>query len=122
MGKRQLARFAWLTAGIVSLGVGALGVVLPLLPTTPFVLLAAFAFAKSAPRLQQWLVQHRIFGPIITDWETHGAIALRYKILACCMMGAALVGSFLAGVPAFVLIIQFVAISAAATFILTRPG
>lgn len=117
-----LPRLAWLSVGLAALGIGAVGVVLPLLPTTPFVLLAAFAFAKGSPRLRCWLVEHRVFGPIIADWESNGAIAGRYKVLACCIMAASLVGSFLVGIPTPVLIIQLLALSAAATYVLTRPS
>ncbi len=58
---------------------------------------------------------------MIIEWETHGAIARRYKALACGVMAAALFGSFLAAVPTQILFIQLVVMTAAATFILTRP-
>lgn len=119
---KKLLRFAWLILGWFALGFGAVGVVLPLLPTTPFVLLAAFAFAKGSPRMRHWLVNHRIFGSMIRDWEAHGAIARRYKILACCMMVAALIGGYLANIPLPVFIIQLLALSGAATYVLTRPS
>lgn len=118
----RLGRFGWLILGFTSLGCGAVGVVLPLLPTTPFVLLAAMAFAKSSPRLRRRLEKHRIFGPMIADWEQHGAIEWRYKLLACCMMGAALIGSFIAGFPMPVILLQLVVMVVGATYVLTRPS
>ncbi|WP_174234459.1 YbaN family protein [Sulfitobacter sp. SK012] len=117
-----LPRLAWLSVGLLALGIGAFGAVLPLLPTTPFVLLAAFAFARGSPRLRFWLVEHRVFGSIIADWESHGAIARRYKVLACCVMAITMIGSFLMGFPTTVLIIQLLTLSAAATYVLTRPS
>lgn len=117
-----LPRLSWLIVGLVALACGAVGVVLPLLPTTPFVLLAAFAFAKGSPRLRGRLVTHRVFGPMIKDWESSGAIARRYKMLAFCMMGATLAGSDLADVSTLVLSLQLLGLSAAATYILTRPS
>lgn len=118
----RLGRIGWSILGFAALGCGAIGVVLPLLPTTPFVLLAAFAFAKSSPRMRRWLEEHRIFGPMIADWERHGAIATRYKLLACSIMGVALIGSLVAGIPMKVFFIQVVIMALAATYVLTRPS
>ncbi|MCV6584355.1 MAG: YbaN family protein [Marinibacterium sp.] len=118
----HLARPLWLLAGGLALVLGALGVVLPVLPTTPFVLLAAFCFARSSPRIAAYLEEHRIFGPMIEDWRRTGAIAPRYKRIAVGMMGAALGLSLVMGVPVRVLIIQVVAIALAATYVLSRPS
>lgn len=117
----RMARLGWLIVGGLALVLGVIGVVLPLLPTTPFVLLAAFAFAKSSPRLRRWLEENRVFGPIITEWEAHGAIARRYKVLACSLMVCVLGASLLAGVPRTVLVVQLVFMGAGAAYILTRP-
>lgn len=116
------SRLAWLVVGLLALGFGAVGVVLPLLPTTPFVLFAAFAFTKGSPRMRSWLVGHNIFGPMIRDWETNGTIALRYKIMACSVMTASLIGSYFAGFQMRILIIQVVVMSIAAAYVLTRPS
>ncbi len=62
--------------GVLSLALGLLGVVLPGLPTTPFVLLAAACFAKASPRLHRWLTRHRFLGPMVRDWEAHHSLAL----------------------------------------------
>nr|WP_241664405.1 YbaN family protein [Ningiella ruwaisensis] len=66
--------FAWL-----SIIIGVIGIFLPLLPTTPFILLAAFLFSKSSVRMHNWLITHKYLGPIIIDWEQHGAISLKAK-------------------------------------------
>lgn len=119
---RWVARLAWATLGSVALVVGAVGVVLPVLPTTPFVILAAFAFAKGSPRLARWLEQSATFGPIIADWRANGAIRPRYKIAAIVMMGAALVLSAGLGFSRTVLAIQALCMLGAAAYILTRPS
>ena len=75
-------RGLWLTAGMLFLGLGLLGVLLPILPTTPFLLLAAWCFARSSPRLHGWLLGHRLFGPPIRNWEENGAISRPAKRLA----------------------------------------
>lgn len=61
---------------------GVIGVFLPVLPTTPFIILAAACFARSSPRLEAWLLSHRIFGPLLRDWRERGAIPRRAKLAA----------------------------------------
>lgn len=116
-----LARSLWVALGGLSLALGALGVILPILPTTPFVLLAAFAFGKGSPRLRAWLVDHRTFGPAIHHWERDGAIAPRHKRMAAIMMAAAFLLSLILGLPWHVLAIQAVCLGGAAAFVLSRP-
>lgn len=74
----------------ISLGVGLVGLVLPGLPTTEFVLLAAWAASRSSPRLSQWLENHRLFGPILANWRNGRAIARRAKLAASASMLMAL--------------------------------
>lgn len=121
-GSGPVARHVWTGFGALSLGIGALGLVLPLLPTTPFVILAAFAFSKGSPRFARALHGHRVFGPIIADWRARGAIALRYKALALAMMGAALAASVALAFGTALIALQAVAMTGAAAFILSRPN
>ncbi|RDE23052.1 DUF454 domain-containing protein [Motiliproteus coralliicola] len=72
--------------GWVCLLLGLIGVLLPLLPTTPFIILAAYCFSRSSRRFHQMLVGHRLFGPIIRDWEAHGVIPLKVKWISSTMM------------------------------------
>ena len=81
-------RLAWGGAGVLALGTGLVGIFLPLLPTTPFVLLAAFCFSRASSRCERWLVEHRRFGPMVHQWRAHRAIPLRAKQLAWTMMAA----------------------------------
>lgn len=115
-------RVFWFSIGALALLLGVVGVVLPVLPTTPFVILAAFAFGRSSPALQRRLEESRTFGPMIADWRAHGAIAPRYKAMALTMMAAALGLSVAMGLALHLLAIQAACIAAAATFILTRPN
>lgn len=62
------------------------GIFLPILPTTPFAILAAWCFSKSSERWHQWLLNHKIFGPTIRDWERDGVINPRAKALATSMI------------------------------------
>ena len=70
-----MRRLLYLCLGFACVALGALGIVLPLLPTVPFMLLAAFFFARSSPRLEAWIVGHRRFGPHIRAWRELGAIS-----------------------------------------------
>ena len=86
--RSRASRWLWGAAGGIALVTGFIGVFLPLLPTTPFVLLAAFCFSRSSPRVERWLLSHPRFGPMIQNWRAHRAIPLRAKKLAWVMMTA----------------------------------
>lgn len=87
----ELFRIFLLAFGVLMVALGVVGVFLPLLPTTPFLILAALCFDRSSPKFHGWLLGHRLFGPLVLDWQKHRAIRLRYKILATVMMmGSAL--------------------------------
>ena len=88
-------RWAWWLLAYVSLGLGIIGIVVPGLPTVPFVLLSAYAAARGSQRLHARLLAHRRFGPMIRDWQAHGAVSRRAKWLATTMMAAAAVVMFL---------------------------
>ncbi|WP_165768600.1 YbaN family protein [Sandarakinorhabdus cyanobacteriorum] len=119
---RPLFRPLWLLLGFTSLALGIAGIVLPLLPTTPFVLLAAWAFANGSPRLHAWLLANRSFGPLIRNWEEHGAISPRAKAFAIVSMAGVFAASWIMGAPERVIIIQAVILPATSLFILTRPS
>lgn len=83
-----LRRWLFLIAGFISLGIGAIGVILPGLPTTPLVLLAAYFFARSSPTMHERLLRNRVFGPMIVEWNEHRSVPRRAKILAVLMIAA----------------------------------
>ncbi|TYB80960.1 YbaN family protein [Maritimibacter fusiformis] len=116
-----MTRMLWFAFGWVAVALGLIGVVLPGLPTTPFLLVAAFSFSRSSPRLRLWLENHPQFGPPIRDWEDRGAISARAKTLAVAMMGLVFAISLIVGMPGWVLAVQAFCLGGAATFILTRP-
>lgn len=80
-------RWLWWLLAYASLALGLIGIVVPGLPTVPFVLLSAFAAARGSQRLHAWLLAHRQFGPMIFDWQSQGAVGRRAKWLATVMMG-----------------------------------
>ena len=75
-------RWLWWLRAYASLGIGIVGIVVPGRPTTPFVLLAAFAAARGSRRMHAWLLAHRTFGKIIRDWQREGAVSRQAKRLS----------------------------------------
>jgi uncharacterized membrane protein YbaN (DUF454 family) len=79
-------RAVLIVLGTVFLALGAVGLLIPVLPTTPFVLLAAACYLRASERLHRWLVNSRTFGPTIVAWQEHGAIPPRAKAIAIAMV------------------------------------
>jgi hypothetical protein len=75
--------------GLICVGLGAIGVVLPGLPTTPFLLLALAFFARSSPELHRWLCRSQLFGPLLQEWQTYRAIrpSVRYTAITAVILG-----------------------------------
>ena len=114
-------RLLWAFVGVVSIAIGAIGVILPLLPTTPFLLAAAYCFARSSPKLHDWLLDHPTFGPLISNWDRYGSIDRRSKSIAMIVILVTLGVSFGIGVPWWALASQIVVLAIVSMFILTRP-
>lgn len=115
-------RWLLMLAGFLALGLAALGVVLPVLPTTPFVLVAAACFARSSPRFYNWLLSNRVFGPLILDWSEHRGIPLRAKVISVVMI--ALVGG--ASViwvidPLWAKLLVVAVLASVSTWLISRP-
>ena len=115
-------RYIWIGGGLTALSLGLIGILLPLLPTVPFLLLAALCFSKSSEKLHQWLVSHPKFGPPIDDWNENGAISHRAKILATASVIAAFTLSVVLDLRPLVLLIQALCLSGVMLFLWTRPN
>jgi hypothetical protein len=89
-------RWLYLGLGLAALALALLGVFLPVLPTTPFVLLAAALFARGSSRLHHALLHHRVFGPIIQDWEEHRSLPPGVKPWAFTLLAISFAGSIYA--------------------------
>ena len=117
----RFVRVLWHLFGWSNVAAGAVGVFLPLFPTTPFLLVAAWAFARSSDRAHDWLHGHPRFGPLLEAWRSHRAIPRRAKILAVASLGASLGIAAVAGVPAWALAVQALALSGVGLYLVTRP-
>jgi len=90
-----MKRTLYLTAGIVALATGIIGAFLPLLPTTPLVILAAFCFARSNPVWEQKLLEDPRFGPMISQWRERGVIPPFAKLLAALLLAISAIGGLI---------------------------
>lgn len=104
-------------------GLGAVGTVVPGLPTTPFMLLALWAFSKSSQRFHDWLYSHRVFGPPLHQWRTHRVIPGKAKLLAVTTMTVSLgYLVFFTGISIWLKVLTALVMLYGAAFILSKPS
>lgn len=115
-------RVFYLAAGVVLTGVGIVGYILPVMPGTIFLILAAACFARSSSRLEAWLLNHPRLGPAVVAWRLRGAIPLQAKIVAITAMTLSFAGLVLMKLPGPWLAAAAVFFAACALFVGTRPG
>ena len=118
---RDIRKTVYLAVGWVSLALGLIGALLPVMPTVPFVLVAFWAFSQSSPRLSRRLLSNPHFGPALRNWLRHNAIPRRVKYLTTLMMAGGCVMAWYLGAPLWALAAQIGICTIAAAYILTRP-
>ncbi len=120
--KDRVQQAIWLAAGLLMLALGIIGAFLPLMPTTIFLIMAGWCFARSSPRLESWLMNHPRFGGTLRAWRDHRAIPRRAKIAACTGMIVGFVLFWLGAHPGPLLAIGVAAaLVACAAYVVTRP-
>ncbi|MBT7335081.1 MAG: YbaN family protein [Gammaproteobacteria bacterium] len=113
-------KYLWISLGWISVTLGFLGIFLPLLPTTPFLLLAAFSFSKGSEPLHNWLITHPKLGPPIAHWNEHRAISRTVKIYASVTMAGLLLISVLWGVAHWIILTQAIVLTCISFFLWTQ--
>lgn len=117
--KGSVRRILLVTAGTICVVLAALGIFVPLLPTTPFLLLAATCYTRSSPRLYDWLIGHRWFGPYIRNYREHRAVTLGTKIVSITFLWATMAYTILAVTHHWALRALLVAVAIGVTIHLT---
>jgi uncharacterized membrane protein YbaN (DUF454 family) len=115
-------RWVLLACGFVFVGLAAIGTVLPVLPTTPLLIVAAACFARSSPRFYRWLLSTRAFGPMIREWRATRSIPLRAKVWAVTLIvitGGSSLALFVD--PPWAKLVMGATLSAVIVWILRRP-
>ncbi|MCB0346761.1 MAG: YbaN family protein [Bdellovibrionales bacterium] len=116
-------RYLFVGLGLLFFALGIIGIFLPILPTTPFMLLAAACFSRSSPRLHKWLLSRKTIGPTIVDWEMNGVIRPKAKIMATTvMLGVMILSSVIVGLSKEINLILAATAAAVLWFIWSRPS
>lgn len=116
-------RFFLITAAVIFLILGIVGIFLPVLPMTPFLLLASACYARSSVRFYNAIMNHRHLGPPLRRWKENGAISRKNKIVAISFLSLSMIPTIIWVIPIFAvkILLTIVGLSVG-TFILTRPG
>ena len=118
----KISRVVYKIVGLVALVLAVIGAVLPVMPTAVFVIMAGWAFARGSPTLDAKLRAHPKFGPLLTNWEAHGAISRSAKVAAVAGMVVSLGVMLVLVKRPVVLGVAALALACSAAFVLTRPS
>lgn len=114
-------RWPWAVLAYLCAALALVGLVVPGLPTTPFVLLAAWAASRGSRRLHEWLERHPRLGPALADWREERAVSTRAKLLAVTFLVISWMIMFWREVASWMLVLLGVLFASVAGFVLTRP-
>lgn len=115
-----IRRLVYVGLGLFFVGLAILGAILPLLPTTPFLLLASYFFVRSSPRLHGWLWRSRWFGPLIRDWEQHRGVRPRVKYVTLAMLPMVVFSSAYFGNLAWYLVVMLMVFATVGAVVVLR--
>ncbi len=116
------ARLVWLTVGWVCVAIGVVGLILPLLPGFPFLIIALWAFSKSSERFHHWLYTHEVYGPPLRSWNRYRVIPPKAKLTATVAMALALVILVVTGADLTIVLVVAGILAVCAAYVLSRPN
>ena len=120
--RRRLMTLLWRAITVVALGLGLVGLALPVVPTVPFLIVSAWAASRGWPAFEIWLLNHRLFGPPIVRWRERGAVPRSAKWYSTLMMGGSAIGmQFFAAIPLWLRIGVPAVMLAVAIWLWLRP-
>lgn len=115
-----LRRALYVGLGLSFVVLAVLGAMLPVLPTTPFVILASYFFVRSSPRLHAWLLRSRLFGGMLRDWHRHRGVRPRVKVIALGMLGTAVLASAVFGRLTWPLVLMLLVLASVGAWVVIR--
>lgn len=118
--KQNTVRLLYIIAGTLSLIIGIVGIVLPVLPTTPFLLLSAACYYRGSEKLHSWLIQSKLFGPTIRDFEEKGGMKQSTKIKALVMLWVTVLVSAFLVLDSFIHRLGVIVLASIGTFFILR--
>ncbi len=113
-------RVVYVALGCLFVGLGVVGAILPVMPTTPFLLAASFFFARSSPRLNNWLLRSPLFGPFLRDWDQHRGVRPRVKVWAVTVMLTAVTASIVFGNLTWPIVVLLLLLAAVGLVVVLR--
>lgn len=116
-----IARALYFSLGVVSAGLGIVGMVTPVMPGVIFLILASWLFARSSPRLERWILDHPRYGPLVREWREHGVIPRRAKLIAYASFVLSLIVMTAVGVPVIAIAVTAVALVALTVWMAQQP-
>lgn len=117
-----IKNYIYISIGFIFLFLGFIGLFLPIVPTTPFIIVAVWFFARSSKKLENWLLNHKIFGKMIQDWRNHGSINKKAKMSAIPLIAISFSGAIFVNKILVVDILLAIVGTSIALFIITRPN
>lgn len=119
---KKTIKLLYLSLGIISTALGFIGAFLPVLPTTPFLLVALWAFSKSSPRLQNWLYHHPLYGKTLQNWFEYGVINTKVKVFAITAITFSVPTAYFITRSTLILFIHIPIVLATIIYLYSRPS
>ena len=121
--KTTTVRLLYLLLGFIAIGLGIIGAFLPIMPTVPFLIVALWAFSKSSKKFHDWLYYHKIYGPMLRDWDDYKIIPIWGKIWACvAMLSSVIIITFVNNIPHWLLLTTAVIMFFIGFYICSTPN